>query len=466
MHEKYYKILAASVLKGRQSIKFVSIAVWNELLAWLPANSANRQRLFLAIAALPVMGAVAAFATTPSGPGIDVDTSKVVRHDLPLFIKEEDVVRAEPLVAEERIRRGDSVASVLNRLGVNDSDLWDLFRIDPLARKIEQLKPGKVLSAQVDSSGRLKWLRYWHSPAGEGATADVLLIERKGDTLSARNEQVAFERQVDIKAGEIRSSLYAATDEAGVPDAVANQLAEVFSAQIDFHRELKKGDKFRVVYETMRINGQMARAGRILAAEFQNDGDLHEAYWYNDHNASGYYTADGKNLRKAFLRSPLEFSRVTSGFTNARFHPILQTWRAHMGVDYGAPTGTSVRTTADGMIQFAGVQSGYGNVVIVKHHGAYSTVYAHLSGFGDRVRVGSKVSQGDVVGYVGSTGWATGPHLHYEFRINDVQQDPLAISLPSAEPLVGDAWLSFRVSAARWKERFSLANTARVARAE
>jgi murein DD-endopeptidase MepM/ murein hydrolase activator NlpD len=195
-----------------------------------------------------------------------------------------------------------------------------------------------------------------------------------------------------------------------------------------------------VIYESINYLGRPVRSGRILAAEFVNNGKTYRAAWFADpaggENSSGYYTADGKNIRKAFLRSPLEFSRITSGFTSARFHPVLQKWRAHKGIDYGAPVGTRVKATGNGTVEYVGVQGGYGKVVILRHQSRYTTLYGHLSGFAPGLRRGNRINQGDVIGFVGATGLASGPHLHYEFRVSDVHQNPLAMALPSAPPLL------------------------------
>ena len=441
--------------------------VWNEVLAWLPQDAKRRKQVLLSLGALPIMGAVAAFATAPSNPGIDLP-GRAVTEALVLDIQPEDIMQAQPLVAEERIRRGDSVANLLGRFGIAETaELTQFIRSNKDARRLQALVPGRLVSIQLDEKGRMQWLRYWLSTQADAANSDVLLIQRVKGQLQAKIEHVAFERQIEVRAGEIKSSLYGATDAADVPDAIANKMAEVFSSEIDFHRELKKGDRFRVIYENLRVNGESVRPGRLLAAEFTNDGETHRAYWYSDaKNQGGYYSAEGKSLKKAFLRSPLEFSRVTSGFTNSRFHPIMQTWRAHTGVDYGAPTGTRVKSTADGVVDFVGSQNGYGNTVVVRHQGTYTTVYAHLSGFAAGIRKGSRISQGDLLGYVGSTGWATGPHLHFEFRVNNVPKNPLTIALPTALPLDNQSLASFRRRIGEWNSRLALADSVRVARAE
>jgi murein DD-endopeptidase MepM/ murein hydrolase activator NlpD len=229
-----------------------------------------------------------------------------------------------------------------------------------------------------------------------------------------------------LSGGIIHSSLFAATDAANIPDAVAVQVAELFSGNIDFRRALRKGDRFSVVYETLEADGEPLSSGRVLSAEFVNNGKAHEAVWFQEPGATkgAYYTLAGESMRRAYLTSPVEFSRVSSGFS-MRMHPILKTWRAHLGTDFAAPTGTAVRTVGDGTVEFAGVQNGYGNVVFVKHRNQHVTVYAHLSRID--VRQGQSIEQGQTLGAVGSTGWATGPHLHFEFRVNGQHQDPMTI---------------------------------------
>jgi len=222
---------------------------------------------------------------------------------------------------------------------------------------------------------------------------------------------------------------------AGLADSIGVQVAEIFAGDIDFHRALRKGDRFSLTYEALEADGEPMRSGRVLSAEFVNNGKTYQAMWFAGQGADksaakggakgAYYTLDGQSLRRAYLASPLEFSRVTSGF-KMRLHPIFQTLRAHLGVDYAAPTGTPVRSVADGVVEFAGVQGGYGNVVAVQHGKENTTLYAHLSQI--NVQKGQKVSQSDIIGLVGSTGWSSGPHLHFEFRVNGVHQDPLTLA--------------------------------------
>jgi murein DD-endopeptidase MepM/ murein hydrolase activator NlpD len=348
-------------------------------------------------------------------------------------------------VREERVLTSDTVGALLGRLGVEDRGAIDFIRSNPIAAEFgRQLRPGKTVSATTGPDGTLQRLLF---PLN--GNDQYLVLERDtAGSLVARSEKIATETTVSYKGGEIHSSLFAAADAAEIPDAVAVQLAEIFGGDIDFHRDLQKGDRFFVAYETIRARGQTLRSGRILAAEFEHGGRRLQAIQFvGADGQSGYYDQNGKSLRKAFLRSPLEFSRVTSGFTGSRFHPVLKEWRAHRGVDYGAPIGTRVRATSDGVVEFVGRQNGYGNLIVLRHNGSYSTAYGHLNGFVSGLRRGMRVAQGELIGYVGRTGLASGPHLHYEFRINNQQVNPLAVALPDARPLDRSALAQFRPQA-------------------
>jgi murein DD-endopeptidase MepM/ murein hydrolase activator NlpD len=264
-----------------------------------------------------------------------------------------------------------------------------------------------------------------------------MTVEVLGEGFVTRVQPAQLEKRLFVRTGEIRTSLYAATDAAGVPEGAANQLAEIFSGDIDFHHDLRRGDKFTVIYEMIYSNGALVSSGHIQAAEFVNRGETYRAIHFQGKGDSkgDYYTPEGKSVRKTFLRSPIAFSRISSGFSNSRFHPVLNKWRAHKGVDFAAPTGTPVKATSDGVVSSFGRQNGYGNVVMLKHQGSYSTVYGHLSRFARGLKRGQRVNQGDVIGYVGMTGIASGPHLHYEFKVDGRQRDPLRVALPNAQPV-------------------------------
>jgi len=381
-----------------------------------------------AIMLLTIAGVVAAFAFAPDSLVPTEPAQRIVRElSRPAIAP---VVQAGGYWREERIQRGDTLGSVLARLSIDDVAAQNFLRTDARARPLYQLKPGKAVRVQADDDGRLMMLSYL-AQGGE-----LLTVKRVGDGFSAQSAPPGSTVRLELRAGEIHSSLFAASDAVGLPDAVTMQLAEIFSGDIDFHHDLRRGDWFTVVYEMREIDGQSAGAGRIVAAEFVNKGNVYRAFsWPGPDGSEAYYTEDGKTLRKAFMRSPLSFTRITSGFSLARFHPFLQTWRAHKGVDFAAPTGTPVHAAGDGKVASAGRQNGYGNAVVLQHGATYSTVYAHLSRFATGIKPGARVAQGDVIGYVGQTGWATGPHLHYEFWVNNEQRNPMTIALPTAQPL-------------------------------
>jgi murein DD-endopeptidase MepM/ murein hydrolase activator NlpD len=318
----------------------------------------------------------------------------------------------------------------------------------------------------VDASGQVQKIvaRFPAEKAEQqGSHFTRLSIERDGSRFSARTETAPLQAQIALGSGSIRTSLFAATDDANIPDAIASQMADMFSGDIDFHRELRKGDRFSIVYETLTADGEPIQwdggVGRLLAGEFTNNGRTYSAVWFKD-NATGkgsFFGFDGTSKRRAFLASPMEFSRITSGFA-MRFHPIHNTWRQHNGVDYGAPTGTAVRTVGDGVVETAGWQNGFGNVVHVRHAGDRTTVYAHLSKID--VKKGQRIEQGQRIGAVGATGWATGPHLHFEFRVGGRHVDPRAIAKASeAITLPNYARSQFLQTVASVKTQLAVAET-------
>ena len=414
------------------------------------------------VGSVALFGVVTAFATAPAGEEEPVQLQTVLEQlstqSAVLLNSTEHV-----FLREERIQRADNIASLLTRLGISEPAALDFIRRNEATQAIaRQLRPGKTVTARTSELGNLHTLYFPLN--GKDA---VLVVERSGDSFRASEQTLPLQTNVVVRSGEIRNSLFGATDAAGIPDAIATQLAEIFAADIDFYRDLRKGDRFSIVYEAMTHHGQPVRSGRILAAEFANNNRNYSAYWHQgSQGKGGYYSADGKPMRKAFLRTPLEFSRVTSGFSNARLHPVLQITRAHKGIDYGAPTGTKVRSVADGVVDFAGRQGGYGNLIVLKHQGAYTTAYGHLNGFASGIKKGARVSQGDTIGYVGQTGVATGPHLHYEFRVNGQQVNPMAINLPAAQPLDAQQMAAFKKSSSAHQTHLDLAKQQTVASIE
>ena len=387
--------------------------------------------------ALPTMTVLTAFGIAP-GTAVDDVSQSLVRDVVAL---PELMPVAQPqqrFVTQERVLRGDTVAALFERMGVRDPKALDFLRADATGRLIfRQLVPGRTLQAETGAEGELLSLRYFVN------AASLLEVTRAESGFVARSRAISEAPRIVYKTGAIRSSLFAATDAAGIPDAIAMQIARVFATDIDFHSDLRKGDRLSVAYEMIYEAGELVAPGRIVAAEFVNDGRAYRAVLFHDDDGKdAYYSLDGTSRAKAFLRSPVEFSRVSSGF-GARFHPIFNKWRAHTGVDFAAPKGTRVLAAADGHVLSAGARGGYGNAVEIRHGGGVVTLYGHLSGFAGGIRSGSRVRQGEPIGYVGATGWATGPHLHYEFKIAGTHQDPMRVPLPKAEPVPASLRVQF-----------------------
>ena len=414
----------------------------------------------LALVAVPALTVLTAFGIAPGGGIPDIGQARVEQViELPAL--EPQPAPPPRFTVQERVMRGDTVAALFERLGIRDARAMDFLRGDATGRAIfRQLVPGRMMQAETGPDGELHSLRYFLAPTS------LLEVMRSGEGLTARSRAVAEAPRLFYRTATIRSSLFAATDAAGIPDAIAMQIARVFATDIDFHTELRRGDRLAVVYEMIYDSGELVAPGRILAAEFVNDARTYHAVLFTDDEGDDtYYSLDGSNRAKAFLRSPVEFSRVSSGF-GGRFHPIFRNWRAHTGVDFAAPSGTRVIAAADGTIVSAGNRGGYGNAVEIRHGGSISTLYAHLSGFARNARAGTRVRQGEPIGFVGATGFATGPHLHYEFKIGGVHQDPLRVALPKAEPVPARLREDFTQVAARARETIARVASAPPARFE
>ncbi len=419
------------------------------------------KRITAAIAALLLTGGGGAFAVASLAP--DAADLPVRTVSYPVESLAENLVLGQlespgfSLFRSEQVRSSDTPESLLQRLGVADPAAAAFLRSDSSVRQNVLGRTGRIVSAETTDDHRMVRLTVRWVPDDSG-NFRRLIVERTGDQFATRIETAKMTTNSRLSGGIIQSSLFAATDASNIPDAVAVQVAELFSSNIDFRRSLRKGDRFSVVYETLEADGEPLSSGRVLSAEFVNNGKTHEAVWFQEPGAAkgAYYTLNGESMRRAYLATPVEFSRVTSGF-KMRLHPILKTWRAHLGTDFAAPTGTAVRTVGDGVVEFAGVQNGYGNVIFIKHRNQHVTVYAHLSRID--VRQGQTVEQGQTVGAVGSTGWATGPHLHFEFRVNGQQQDPMTIVAQSdaAAPVSAAARPAFDRLAANMRVQLSAA---------
>ncbi len=420
------------------------------------ARSEGRRLRWLAPAvAAPLFGVVAAFATVQHAP--EPAPAKLVVEPLSLSPTRIDESWLGIYFQEGVFSRNDTPATLLGRLGADGDEAASLLRSPRAMRPFRLLLPGTTVQAKIDQAGRLRSL--WYLTDRE----TILSVDRVGEGFQSFEQQAELTRRIEMKSGEIETSLFAATDASGIPDGVAIQLADIFGGDVDFHRDLRRGDRFTVVYEAIHFGGRTIRSARVLAAEFWSRKQTFRAIWFQDASGrGGYYTPEGENLRKVFLRSPLEFSRVTSGF-GIRRHPILQQWQAHQGVDYGAPIGTKVKATGDGVVVFAGRRSGYGNLMVLRHHGGFSTYYAHLRASASGLRPGTRVVQGETIGYVGQTGWATGPHLHYEFRVHDQNRNPLTMVFQSAQPLLAVELPAFRRAAEPLLARLDLLKNSELA---
>ncbi len=439
---------------------------------WLMVVKRRHPRSFAASIAVPLLGfGATAFGVAPLAPDAAEIPVRMVSTDIEL----PDLQRQAEALSEHRfalfrsetVRIGDTADSLLKRLGASDPQANAFLRRDAAGRKIIEGRTGKKVRAEVDSRGRVLSLSTREPLPAEGGGPPTqfqrLVVERSASgEFATRIETAALQPTVRLGSGVIASNLFAAVDVADIPDPIAVQMVEMFATDIDFHRELRRGDRFSVVYETLTADGEAIvlnqGSGRVLAAEFVNRGKSHTAVWYQAADGRGsYFGFDGKNKRRSFLASPLEFSRVTSGFA-MRMHPILNTWRQHKGIDYGAPAGTPVRAIGDGVVEFAGWQNGYGNVVEIQHAKGQSTLYAHLSQID--VKKGQAINQGTNLGLVGSTGWATGPHLHFEFKLNGEQQDPMLIAQTAETVVLASAESSrFQASAGLMRVRLDVART-------
>jgi murein DD-endopeptidase MepM/ murein hydrolase activator NlpD len=431
----------------------------------------NPRRVMAAVATVLLGTGATAFAVANLAPDVsDLPVRQVLEAVEPLPLLSAEPAAGQPTQASlilyrtDATRSNDTAETLLRRLGVVDILAAAFVRNNPEVRAALLSRPGRNVTAETDANNRLlKLTARWTKD--ETNDFQRLTVEKSSTDFTALTETAPLVSGSRLAGGVIRSSLFAATDDARIPDTVATQVAELFASDIDFHRALRKGDRFNVVYETLSADNEPLRAGRVISAEFVNGDKTYQAVWFQEPGYKGqYYTLEGNTLRKAFLASPLEFSRITSGF-GGRIHPISRSFKDHKGVDYAAPTGTPVRTVGDGVVEFAGTQRGYGNVIEVKHRDGKSTLFAHLSRID--VTKGQKVDQGTVIGAVGTTGYSTGPHLHFEFRINGENYDPLTIAQSSnSVPLSATARPAFNRMVADVRLKLQAAGSMAVASAQ
>lgn len=416
---------------------------------------------------IAVMGGTAGQSSTPTGPVLATLTPQIRQLALPPLSDYRSPAPEAPAAADDtttlrlRVNRGDTLDQLFRKNGLSVTQLQQMLALPAAKTSLRLVKPGDVLDIRTDADGIVTLSRRIDE-------AHTLTIEREGTGFTAHTVEDVLEHRLTQAYAVIDSSLFNAGKKAGVSDRIVLELASIFAWDIDFVLDIREGDDFTVVYEQIFRDGEYLRDGEIVAAEFTNAGTTYRALRFQAEGAedASYYTPDGRPLRKAFLRAPLEFTRISSDFNPRRRHPILNTIRAHKGVDYAAPAGTPVKAAGDGKVLLAGRKGGYGNCIVLQHGGNVTTLYGHLSRFAPGIRNGTRVRQGQTIGFVGMTGLATAPHLHYEYRIADVHQNPRTVKLPQADPIPAKDKPAFLAQAAPLLERLALVRATRVAQAE
>jgi murein DD-endopeptidase MepM/ murein hydrolase activator NlpD len=355
------------------------------------------------------------------------DTAATSQQNLPAPAP---VAAKDPNHREITVAKGDTLSTLFEKVGLPATAVHEVMASNKEAKQFSRLQNGQVLQFELTPDGALKQL---HSK----------LSDMESISLSKSGSGFTFNRQIskpDVRTayvhGVINNSLSQSAQRAGLTHTMTMDMANIFGYDIDFAQDIRKGDEFDVIYEQKVVNGKTVGTGNILSARFTNQGKSYSAVRYtNKQGNTNYYTADGNSMRKAFIRTPVDFARISSMFSMGRKHPILNKIRAHKGVDYAAPRGTPIKATGDGKVLLAGRRGGYGNTVIIQHGETYRTLYGHMQGFAKGIQTGGTVKQGQVIGYIGTTGLSTGPHLHYEFQVNGVHVDPLGRKLPMADPI-------------------------------
>lgn len=381
---------------------------------------------------LPFLALIATLGTAPDSEAGNLPiTRKIVVNDVALPLPTAKAHIDETFWQTDQVRRNDTLSVLFKRMGVRDDDAVTFLMLNPSSRAINtQLIPGRTMEVKTNADGKLLHMEY------ELRDNNILVAGLTPSGYQVATQKLILETQEVLKSATIVSSLFGATDDAGIPDRIALKIADIFSSEIDFGQDLRTGDKFSVIYEAFYNAGELMRTGNVLAVDFTNKGTKYQATFFGEGDSKyAYYTPEGESLHKAFLRSPLEFTRVSSSFNRGRYHPILHRVKAHRGVDLAARSGTRIKASGDGVVVFRGRKGGYGNVIIIKHKNNIRTLYGHLSRFTKDLRKGTRVDQSEIIGYVGMTGLATGPHLHYEFLLNGVHRNPMTVPLPTGIPL-------------------------------
>jgi murein DD-endopeptidase MepM/ murein hydrolase activator NlpD len=416
------------------------------LILW---HAARDTLASVAIVPAPLTHPQTSAAGAPPGP-LRADAAPAAPATSPAIAQQASVgARVEVIVG-----RNDTLDGIFRRMALDKADLAAIRQLPGIRQALDFLKPGDAIQLRHTDGAITELTR----KVSETQTLKVV----RGDTgFTAKMIDEPVETRIRTATTTIDSSLFQAAEAADISDVVALKLANVFAWDIDFVLDLREGDRFTAVYEQIYQNGKYLRDGELLAAEFVNNGKEYRAVRFvTESGAASYYTPDGLPMRKAFLRAPVEFTRVSSVFNPHRMHPILNLIRGHMGTDYAAPIGTPVHAAGDGRVSFAGRRGGYGNAVVLAHSNSVSTLYGHMSRFARDLRIGAHIQQGQIIGYVGMTGLATGPHLHYEYLVNGVHKNPQTVRLPGAEPLRTEALRKFRSETASLLADLSAAQSA------
>jgi len=376
---------------------------------------------------------------------IPTEEAMAVRNTLPLPI---NIETAAPITTEEAkaiasapippklqwqkitVKKGDSLSALFERAGVGVSLAHKVTTANKQTKQLARIYPGQELQFATNAQGELEKIRIQKTPF------EIFEVSKSGNSFTANTINREPEIHTKYVEATINDSLFLTGQKAKLSNKLIMELANIFGWDIDFALDIRRGDHFSFIYEQKHLDGKKVSDGDIIAAEFTNNGRTYKAIQFIDNNGfANYYTPDGYSMRKAFLRSPVDFARISSRFNLRRKHPVLHKFRAHKGVDYAASRGTPIKASGDGKIIWSARKGGYGRVVIVQHGQKYSTLYAHMNGYARGIKKGKRVKQGQVIGYVGSSGLATGPHLHYEFRENGVHRNPLTVRFPNAKPI-------------------------------
>lgn len=352
---------------------------------------------------------------------------------------------------EATVRSGDTLGKLLGDRGVSAAAIHELMSSSKEIKQLANIKPGDIIRLEKNHIGQLVAVQY------QPTRIKTITADRVDGNWVLTETKRNYERQIKYANAVIDDSLFLAGQQAGMSDNMIMKLANIFGWDIDFVMDIRHGDHFRLLYEELFLDGEKVGDGNIVMAEFWNQGRQVNAFRYESPDGSiDYLDLKGDSLRKEFIRTPVSFTRISSRFSTGRYHPVLHRVRAHKGIDYAAPRGTPIKAAGDGKVSFAGNKGGYGRVVIIQHGQSYSTLYAHLNNYAKGVRSGKRVKQGQVIGYVGSSGLATGPHLHYEFQLNGVHRNPLTVPLPKARGIPDKERKDFLIYANKLRNQLAL----------